>query len=839
MLFYLRSAFIVALTIFTFMFTFDTTYSQTCYSPDSPSPPNEFEKIGVGDATRHKWINQNGTPLVSCYDKTAERIGELKLGQVFKVVKDNFRIDGENGELYSLLVPESKNKVTSDTITGWVNHKYLADARPLKDPTNKLPIRILITEAGYSQADQSDQRKLTILGRPRSTAITKTDVFVSSAFYVFDTYPENSLNLSDNIDPLKKVEYLLISPSLHLSDTDDFDPMLFGWVPRKSVELWETQIGIELNPGKSYKIRTDSGKIINFRKTRKDRYNEMRAPVIAVSDNENEYRIGLFYDLQAEPYMAQQRISRIQTGLEVMFVIDATRSMTTTFKAVKTAVETTSYSLTKSAKELGLKLPQFAAIFYRDEAEGENVYYKVNEEKRSIAPEEIDDYPNYHTCKKEITTVKFSSVDSFSKRIKEERACDADGTRPESVLKALHDALTNSRHHWSRERRRSDKFSVIVLIGDAGDNGSGGFSAAKIKDVIMTNKNSLKLNHLIAIDVSGQSGEETEFTRLLKPIIADTDQKDVRSVYKRMVSAANLDSFLINQLKNYQRKAEAVQMQISNIAKGWVNSEVYSASSEGRTGIAGLAQGVGIHDQGILKQALETIKANGLDINDVTLFRKFISGTITKSKDTIEKVYVSHPIITEMQTNINNLQLGNLSSKTEKEKFWNTLMKSLVGTSGCTDPITGFSLSANDCAARYGGIPIKVGFMKCNRSQFIELEPHHFKDISCQLRILKHKLQKVASSRRPLGITKGSYQTSPCKYELKSTDNINGDEYIIKKMQNRIYRYDKNTGRQIGQASDSDPLDEYWFKQGIINVAWLPLDAFEVIIPDREFDFCK
>ena len=475
-------------------------------------------------------------------------------------------------------------------------------------------------------------------------------------------------------------------------------------------------------------------------------------------------------------------LTEIATGLEILFVIDGTRSMSKAFKDTMRGVKSIAQTLVAQSKEIGLEQPRFGLSFYRDKATVRPVRLGDNGNLINV--------DNIEYCTSPVTVNPFGDYDNFCILLQDQIACDGDMTRPESLYQGLVQAVRESNFLKGQDSEPL-RMRIVVHIGDAGDNGNSEYQPKDVAYVF--NKN--HIFKYIAIDISSTS--DTGFFDSVKPLISALDNA------KLIDRPSNLSREVVNNLKDFNRKAKQLHDQISIISRG------FAGTSKAR---------IGVVSPEILGYAKKVIHANQIDLSSYNAFQHYIEGFIPK-KSQIEKYLLVENI--DLERIITFLShLIETAALDYRKKVWDQQLKTIIGDESCIDFNTGKEISISDCNRKRDGIPIKASFMKMTRKEFINVSAFEAKKVNCDAKkaieyfrffIKDEKLKELEI-----------INNEDCVFKAIPEQDLNCDGLIVRDQM--VLEVDTN---RIRPKTVDDLLDKYFFTEGGDKVAWIPLKNFE------------
>jgi hypothetical protein len=156
-----------------------------------------------------------------------------------------------------------------------------------------------------------------------------------------------------------------------------------------------------------------------------------------------------------------------------------------------------------------------------------------------------------------------------------------------------------------------------------------------------------------------------------------------------------------------------------------------------------------------------------------------------------------------------------------RKRIWEHLLKIVIGEDACRYP-DGTGMSPEDCNKMQTGVPVKAGFIKYTKNEFLNLKYHQKKEVRCQAKILKEKLRLVSDDKKPDKVV--FLNRKNCDFKIEYTLDINGDGLVVK--DGNVYTEVPGSKKLklIRKAKHSDLIDKYFFKERGESVAWIPLE---------------
>jgi len=403
------------------------------------------------------WIVSEQVPVYECF-KEKKNVRKIVLfSKRFKIIKDNYRIRF-NKKYWSLLVSDN-GKINSKTIIGWVSHDdIIINNVPLKAPNSTIYKKIFVKEGNFKNGTTFriySDRKLT---RIKDSMRIDTNKHL---FYVYDYNPRD-IFLSDSSNIIS----LLIGVPPQLDTSHSEDDSLLGWIDRRIVTFWETRLACEFSVGQPGKLYDENDEII-FQTgviNKLSAYNEFKNPILKIF-REN-YLIGMFTRLKEKKH--------IESGFEVLFVIDANQSTLYAIKQILDSLNMISSEIDEKSKDTNIEKPKFALMVYK------RVKNKVS-----------NDF-----CQTSINLNKMGSLKNFATNLEKHIHCNYDPTYQSPMYLALIQGVKKCHFDINHNRLR-----VIIHLGDSCDDGFGNYTPKDVS-TILKNNNIFKY---ISINVSGNN----------------------------------------------------------------------------------------------------------------------------------------------------------------------------------------------------------------------------------------------------------------------------------------------------------------------------------------------
>jgi hypothetical protein len=195
------------------------------------------------------------------------------------------------------------------------------------------------------------------------------------------------------------------------------------------------------------------------------------------------------------------------------------------------------------------------------------------------------------------------------------------------------------------------------------------------------------------------------------------------------------------------------------------------------------------------------------------IFPDYLEGIVHKDTKLDMYILVTKKDIEAMIPSLS--QLLKTVSIDNRRKVWERIFKMVIGENPCTD---------STCDKMQSGIPVKAGFMRYTKSEFLNPEYSRIKDIICQAKILRERFRLIVENKKPDKVFFKNKKN--CDFKIAYTFDINGDGFVVKDGKVSQEVPGSNKLKFIRQANDNDLIDKYFFKEGGESVAWIPLEHF-------------
>ena len=452
------------------------------------------------------------------------------------------------------------------------------------------------------------------------------------------------------------------------------NPFLIDPQKKEAVEkvtFWDTNFACEVKPGKDLILKDHDGKVLlnSGKISQKLSYKSNKYPII--NEDSQYYRIGLF--------------SRNSFGIDILFVIDGSRSMTKAFKGTLLGVKNIVHDIIKNCDIYSLEKPRFGLVFYRDQ--------KMHGAIKIVNNNKVKALKDY--CSKEIVVKKMGTIEKFLSYLESHIACDSDSTIPESVYRGLIDGIQQCGFKKWNEGDTA-RLRYVIHIGDSEDNGRGNYSTSDVINLFYN----FKINKYIAIDIS-----MPDYLGFYQSI------NSVTKAYGRLIRRPkDLANEVMKILSNFQEDANKISQQISIPSKGF-------------TGKTNLYSGVIVnYVEGYIKKS-STLKYILISQHELEKVTYFLSSFI-------DKLYVQ-----------------NVEDADERNTNLKNIVKILLGENRCVDS-NGEEISLGDCNRLRNAIPIKAGFMKYSLHEILNLSAKDQKMVINQAKILLECFRQLLNNKK-------------------------------------------------------------------------------------------
>lgn len=723
------------------------------------------------------WIKKDGVVPQSCPQDGSSFGQPLAFRNRYWVVSNNYRKKGDDGRRWSLLLKGDEAK--KENLIGWVSHDdLLFNSFPLKNSETEIDEKVLIREG-----DRNQGKALRVFLDP-DLERTVEGIEVRTVFYVYDYFPRGQDGVGGS-PASEKTKSLLVSPQPFLGHEYDKAHLLIGWIDRKKVSFWNSRLAVEFSVGNNVKLARNPGSeetLFHPSVNRPLRFDALRNPVLKAEGD--YYKIGAFAELDATQLQLRDRIRETTMGLEVLFIIDGTRSMKPAFVKTLEGVNNIADDLLTQAEEKGLNVPSFGVLFYRDDPNISPKMYDFNGELVSA------EHLKY--CSQEITPYRISSARRFKKKLKNHTACDADNSFLESVYKGVISGVQKG-GFTTGEGGKPKGLRVVIHIGDAGDHGLSRFNS---NHVVQTLRN-YHIHRYIAIDVSNESNS---FSQSVQPIIQAFEKKGIL-----ISNPSDLAASVQSKLKEVQAATTHVAETIKTISRGFAGT--------------GEAQ-AGVIDPEISEYAKKIIEANNIQLSQYDVFQQYVEGYISKHDQFEKRLLIKKTQIEDLVSLLN--KLIRRSTTSDREKVWNQVLKGILGEESCKE--NGVEISLEKCNKKNKGIPIRAGFMKFTKTEFLNLNGNDARRVACQAKVFKQRLSSLQGDKLLKSI-KWNKNSKNCKFKFDEELDLNGDGLIVRdEVATPLQNGRRGTPRP---QREGDIEDKFFFSEAEEEVGWIPLEHFE------------
>lgn len=468
---------------------------------NSPKPQNFQEGNYRREYTAY-WIARPEVTLFNCPiatdGKLKKSIGKTAVfGQRF-FVSDRAVYYGKDGTIWIQLSQQADLNSTVPVTQGWVKEEDLLLHRtPLTNDKTEISYK-----AHLVRGELPGSNRVLLRFYPKRESDVIGELFVKRTFYIYDIYraapklasKEEKLDLLKkwadvlgqdrpfaqaerelNRDLLRDV-YLLLGdvPTLD-SSLDKLGSGLLGWVPANLSRLWSTREALELSGNiPLYENKQLKKRVALSKKALAYRYDTPRHLVLGkdnASTGNAVYRIGTYSKLT--PRIVAGALDNITIPIDVLFVLDATRSMKPVFGETKEAIKIMAQELNASAKKQNIPNPYFGLTVYRDSP------HPSKTDKKCKSIQEVEPLVDLQEWSSDP-----SGGSELEKALDMVKAEDCDLDYPESLYLGLYQGVEKvgrkDRFGNVEKGFREGSFRVVIHVGDNGDHGRSGI---KLEDV--------------------------------------------------------------------------------------------------------------------------------------------------------------------------------------------------------------------------------------------------------------------------------------------------------------------------------------------------------------------
>jgi hypothetical protein len=392
---------------------------------------------------------------------------------------DKFLVVGESNEFLHIAKDPEYNG-TGEYLTsnwkdfGWIHKKNLLLWDKCLSNASKICSKAMVLNTFESLKDYQpgSGKQVNFFKKPGTDVKTDKSTLLFQIFFIYK----------------KEGNFLLLGKGDKITDRERPADDVWGWVPKNRVNVWDTRNAIEPNSsenaanerrdeGMKARIFDDEPSAMQYKDEKKaeqaewsdDKFDDRpigdwrRFPLLETKDNGlltvtfygalDEATIKDQYK-KAESQRKYNEFRAKSRTFNLIFVIDATKSMDSYFKPVADGI---AESVAKLSKKNTMK---FGAVAFRDFPEGEF----LTEKKQLTA--DVEDFNKW------ILNV-FSAAKNKN-----------DNDAPEAVFYGMREALTSLAFS-------PDETNVMILIGDAGNNPKPSPSYVKLEEIrpLMVSKN--------------------------------------------------------------------------------------------------------------------------------------------------------------------------------------------------------------------------------------------------------------------------------------------------------------------------------------------------------------
>ena len=763
--------------------------SKTCLTEYTNTRNFSFQKEPYTGQHINAWIVTDAAPTYNCFNDRTNIKKRLSIRNRYRVLQDNYRIRSD-GKYWSMLVNTTRQEeISSKTMVGWISHDHIiVQNRPMKNLDTDIFQKVLIKEG-----DSNNLKALRIYN-DCELKYSNEGIEVRTVFYVFDFFPR-AARTPDSEDTIS----LLIGVNAQLNTMSTNSPLLLGWIDKKRVTFWNSRTACEFKMHTQYKLLDDDYQPIFLPDMLNSplHYNELRNPIL--SSTENFYKIGAFSKLSDEQLGMRKKIESIKTGLEVLFIIDGTRSMTHAFNETSKAIDNVSKQLINHSSKIGLENPRFALMIYRNIPTG--LSYKKDGRKNI----EVD----HEYCKEEFSLFPMGNYKRLLNKLSNHVACDSNSSFKKSLYLGIIKGVKECNFDTGADGKPK-RLRTIIHIGAAGDNGRRGLTAKKVSKVLQE----YFVFRYISVNVSGSNSSDFN-----NSIIGIKLGKNGRSLHYNQID--NIAPFIVKNLKTFvEENASRLHEQLQIISNGFtlLNKTKQTVikhrtgdiqyNAYGSKGIAGTTEGrIGVVSDELLRYARNVIHANNISLAQYNAFQQYVEGYVAKRSPLKKCILVSKTDIEKITTSLTYMieSLGNVQ---QRKEVWDSSLKIILGDQTCIE--NGIELSLEDCNKQRNGIPIKAGFMRYTKKQFLNLSGQALERVFCEAMIAREQFRAFMQNKYIKTIIMSDIDS--CTYTPVYEEDINRDGKILHS-EGMIDRYFFT----MGSGMDSEQM------------AWIPLDHFTFI----------
>ncbi|KPA09861.1 hypothetical protein MHK_009934 [Candidatus Magnetomorum sp. HK-1] len=682
------------------------TFANFCLTNVTDTKNFSYEKELATGNDMNAWIVTDQTPVYTCFNEKKVITKRLMIGYRYKILKHNFKIKSQ-GNYWSLLVQDTTT-IDSKNIIGWVAHEnVIIKNRPLR-----------VNGTGYFQkaiikeGDSNNGKTLKVFN---SSKLIYSEHFIEigTVFYVY-----NYLHTTNYYD----IKSVLIGVTSKLNSFSRREPLLLGWVDRRYITFWNTRIGCEFPINSILEMKDDNNNVV-FKSDRIKKalpYNTMRNPILSMKDN--CFKVGFFSSLDTHQLQLKKRIGdiNIQTGLEVLFVIDGSESMTHAFNATLNFIKSIANYTKNEYKEIGSEQPRFSLMIYRNPIEKSQINY----------------------CKYETTLSPMGSIQNFVKCLENHIQCISENIDIEvPMYKGIVEGIKNCQFDTGMNSFPK-RLRIIIHLGDARDKGIKGYSPKIVSDTF----SQYYIYKYISVNVSGNR---------LSGFVHSVEQ--IPYTEKKHFDVFPLPFYLLKTIfEKFSEDTKRLSDQISIISKG------FAGTSNSFNGIV---------SDDILRYSKLLIKANNINLSKYSSYKQYIEANI--SKEAPLKIFLLVSFV-ELEKITSFLTMIIESKFVNNKMHLDSSLSIIIDDDSCVQD--DIELSLEECNRNKNGIPITTDFMKYTKNQFLNVKDRAFQKVLCEAEISREQFRAFANNKYIRNVNIESFV--PCKFKITYNSDINEDGVI-------------------------------------------------------------
>ncbi len=529
---------------------------------------------------------------------------------------------------------------------------------------------------------------------------------------------------------------VLVGRQERFSAGQDFSEVFLGWISRKRLVVWDTRVALQPSNNDEARVRAnikptvfiDSNSVlqytqkagVNTNKVLWENNNEgiklgtwRRFPIIK-SFNNDIYKIGLAgaitvigregvsktAEWKASVDTAAQRLMNSKRNVNIVFVIDATRSMAPYFPAVAGAIDNAMKDISAGTKNT----LRFAAIAFKDQ-------YAVTSNKSQL-----------------VQIFKLGAAQNLSswlKRVNTLVPDDAGDDAPEALFYGL-----NSVRQVGLTPGSAGETNLLILIGDVGNHNRNDASQVSLQKVVdqlsefkfnfialqVINKNTQDYANFVNQTKSLVSGEIKKMN-LQTSLVSENNAwvaKGSAHQFKIIPASPNSSKSAIDVQKEVEKQLKQLNTEIATILFG-LHRLLNEGASIGEITLKDSSDMYGPAIREFMKELQTELKMtdNEFDIlfqKKVQLYQEGYTSLMAAGNEVFEPVLLLSNGELSSQINLLN-NLANAASGSSKRieivKVWKRTLRDVVGLSDAEIE----KLSLEDVNRMLYGIPIKTNIL--------------------------------------------------------------------------------------------------------------------------------